>query len=83
MALEAILLTHQFPTYAATRGDAGGLVLERAKDGSGDYVHSLHAQALAERVILARTALRQGRSGKASEILDEAFAYLNRTSHTR
>lgn len=70
------LLSHRFPRYV------------HAPEGMrtmypGEYVHELHAQALAERVILAERALQQGRVGQAHELLREAVDYLRRGNHTR
>lgn len=76
MAGDAVLLGHRFPTYNA-------VVIGVVADGSGAYVHALHAQALAEHIVLARQALTQGRTAIAREQIEAAFAYLNRANHTR
>lgn len=74
--MNAVLLGHRLPRYIHT---PNGMFAQYP----GEYVHELHAQAMAERVVLARTALEQGRTGTARELLDEAVAYLQRGNHTR
>lgn len=84
MASDPILLGHKFPTYRVRNDpDESGMLLAAEPSPTGDYVHEMHAQALSERVILAREALKQGRTGDARATLDEAYAYLKRPTHTR
>ena len=73
---EVVLLTHRLPRY--THAPEG-----MRATYPGEYVHEMHAQAIAERVILADTALRQGRVGQAHELIREAVDYLRRGNHTR
>lgn len=70
------LLSHRLPRYVHAPESMRATY-------PGEYVHELHAQALAERVILADTALRQGRVGQAHELIREAVDYLRRGNHTR
>ena len=70
------LLGHRLPRYVhAPKG--------MRTQWPGEYVHEMHAQALAERVVLARAALEQGRVSAARELIEEAVAYIRRGNHTR
>lgn len=66
---------HPFPAY---RFEIMLDEIRRVRDDAGKYIHKRHAIALIEFVQDARRALREGRTGDAHRMLEDANAYLLR-----